>query len=85
MNDTTMLIILVALIIGAIISLVFGIKFLIKYSKTRKNKYLYLGIIFTFVIPGILLIVAFKLWVYQGNSMILYGPLPMMEYGPGPA
>lgn len=83
--DTTSLIIIGALVILAIISLVFGIKFLIKYNQTRKKLHLVLGILLTFIVPAVLLFLAFNFWRYNPNSIIAYGPNPMMEYGPGPA
>lgn len=75
--DTTMLIIFILVILGAIVSLIFGIKFLIKYNSTRKKLYLFLGVVLTFVIPTILLFIAFRLYVrlYISTSMI-YGPIP---------
>ncbi len=78
--DTTMIIIILA-VLGAIVSLVFGIRFLIKYKATRKRSHLILGIVLTFVVPAILLFVAFR---FYASTSIVYGPGPMMEYGPGP-
>jgi hypothetical protein len=72
--DTTSLIIIGALVIVSIISLIFGILSFVKYSKTRKNTYLFLGILLTFIVPGILLYLALK----------IYSPSTMIDYMPGP-
>jgi uncharacterized membrane-anchored protein len=72
--DTTSLIIIGTLVIVSIISLIFGILSFIKYSKTRKNTYLVLGIILTFVVPGILLYLAFRFYV--SSTMVVYMPAP---------
>jgi hypothetical protein len=83
--DTTSLIIIGVLVIVSIISLIFGILSLIKYSKTRKNTYLFLGILLTFIVPGILLYLAFRFYV--SSTMVVYMPGPDngMVYMPGPA
>jgi len=83
--DTTLLITISILVIAAIVSIVFGILSFIKYSKTRKNIYLALGIILTFVVPGILLYLAFRFYV--SSTMVVYMPGPDngIVYMPGPA
>jgi hypothetical protein len=78
--DTTLIIVLL-LVIGAIVSIVFGIRFLIKYKSTRKKSHLILGIALTFVVPAILLYFAFRFYI---STSMIYGPGAMMEYGPGP-
>jgi uncharacterized membrane protein len=70
------------LVVLAIASLVGGIISLVKYAKTKNKLMLILGIVFTFIIPGILLYFAFRIWVM--DTMIVYGPAPMMVYGPMP-
>ncbi len=81
LNVLTIIILLIAIAI-AITSLIFGIKFLIKYKTTRKFWYLVLGIILTFILPALLFLVALR---YVGtNVMIDYGPGPGMVYGPAP-
>jgi hypothetical protein len=74
----------IILIIGLVVSLFFGIRFLIKYRLTRKKSYLVWGIILTFVIPGLLVLLLIGSY-YAFNPLIVYGPAPMMEYGPAPA
>lgn len=61
------------LIILGITSLIFGIKFLIKYRVTKNKMDLILGLVLTFIIPGIL--------IYIGTRNLIR---PMIVYGPGP-
>lgn len=79
MDTTITIIILVAL---AIISIIGGIICLIKYIKNKGKFMLALGIIFTFIVPAILIFIALKIWYF--DSMVIYGPAPMMAYGPAP-
>lgn len=82
-NQTLMIIILLAIL--SIISIALGIYFLIKYSKKRKKIDLIVGIILTFIIPGIAIYVAFKVYTgYGPGTIVAYGPNPGMVYGPGP-
>jgi len=72
-------------LLAGIISLVFGIILLVKYSKTRKGKYLFWGIILTFVVPGLLFYVALR--GYIASTGMIYMPAPPnhgMEYMPAP-
>lgn len=75
---------ILVLILGAVgvASLVGGIVSLVKYAQTKSKLMLVLGIVLTFVVPGILLYLAFRIWVM--DTMISYGPAPMIEYGPMP-
>ena len=75
------MIIVLLTVIGTIVSIVFGIRFLIKYKATRKKSHLILGIVLTFVVPAILLYFAFR---FYPSTTMLYGPGPIMAYGPGP-
>jgi hypothetical protein len=81
MNTTSLLLISIS-VIGIIVSLFFGIRFLIRYKTTRKKLHLILGIVLTFIIPAILLYFAFR--IYTINSTMVYGPGPIMTYGPSP-
>jgi hypothetical protein len=65
--------ILLLLVVLAIIPLIFGIKLLMRYKVKRNKKDLIWGLIFTFLIPGIILFFAF-----------VSRPLTMVTYGPGP-
>jgi hypothetical protein len=72
-------ILFLTLVVLALGSLAGGIVCLVKYAKTKEKTFLILGILFTFVIPALLLFFAFKTQVMVG-----YGPAPMMDYGPLP-
>lgn len=81
--ELQLLITIIALSIIAIISLIFGILFLIKYAKKRKIIYLIVGILLTFIIPAIVIYFLFRFYI--GNPLLIaYGPNPGMVYGPGP-
>jgi len=75
-------IIIITLVILAIASLIGGIISLVKFAKTKNKLMLVLGIIFTFIVPAILLYFAFKIWTL--NTVIMYGPAPAVIYGPSP-
>lgn len=83
----TSLIILGVMVLVAIVSLVFGVLSFIKYSKTGKKKFLWLGILLTFIIPGILIYLAFRFYIV--STAVVYAPYPGpdngMVYMPGPA
>jgi hypothetical protein len=55
-------------------SFIFGIVFLIKYFKTKKLKFLWLGIGLTFIVPGLLLFFAYKLF-YSSSFVTCYKPM----------
>lgn len=76
------MIILLILVVLAIASLVGGIICLVKYAKTKNKLMLILGIVLTFVVPGILLYSAVRFTLM--DTIVLYGPAPVMEYGPMP-
>jgi len=82
--DTTSWIIIGALVLVAIVSLVFGILSFVKYGKTGKKSFLFWGILLTFIIPGILIYFALKFYV--PSIMIEYMPSPDngMVYMPAP-
>lgn len=77
-----MLLITLILVAIGIVSLIFGIKFLIKYKAKRNKWHLVLGIVLTFIIPAAVLLLIFRFSV--SNPLMVYGPGPMMDYGPGP-
>ncbi len=70
------------LVLIFLVSLGLGIFSLLKYKKTKGKKFLVIGIILSFVVPGIILLIIFQ--SYLSSPSIVYGPEPMMEYGPGP-
>ena len=80
--DITSLIILGILAITAIVSFVFGILSFIKYSKKRKTIYLVLGILLTFIVPGILLYLIFRFYVIPPMVVYMPNPNPGMVYLP---
>jgi len=87
--DLVNLLLLLLFVAGGIVSLIFGIKFLIKYKATRKTPHLILGIVLTFVVPAIIFFIVFRGLIPNTrglipNTMIDYGPGPGMVYGPGP-
>ncbi len=83
MNITTILIIAAAVIL-ALGSLGGGIFCIVRYAKTRKVVWLIVGLLLTFIVPGLLLCVA--LGVFIPSVMIVYGPPPPTQivYGPPP-
>jgi hypothetical protein len=79
-----MLIIIVVLaVILSLISLAGGIFCIVRYAKTRKIAFLIIGLILTFIIPGLCLFAT--LVVYIPSATVVYGPPPtMIVYGPPP-
>lgn len=72
---STMLILVI--VIAAILSLASlggGIYCLVRYAKTRKVVFLIVGLILTFILPGIGLCAV--LGVYIPSTTIVYGPPP---------
>jgi hypothetical protein len=76
MSVVEILIFVLVPILLAITSFIFGIKFFKKYTKERKKKYLILAILLTFIIPGILILIA--LWSFVRSAVIDYMPDPGM-------
>ena len=70
------LIVIAITIILSLVSLAIGIFCIIRYAKTRKIVFLIVGLILTFVLPGLFLFCA--LVVYIPNTMIVYGPPPTL-------
>lgn len=82
--DTTSLIIMGLLVIAVIVSIVFGILSFIKYGKTGERKFILLGILLTFIIPGLLLYFVLRFYVLSPTIVYMPGPGPNMDYMPGP-
>jgi ABC-type Fe3+ transport system permease subunit len=61
-------------VLAAIAALVIGVVCLIRYSKTRKKKFLAAGLILTLLLPGCLLLLGFLVWI--PNAVVAYGPPP---------
>ena len=68
------IIILVIAIILSLISLAGGIFCIVRYAKTRKIAFLIVGLILTFILPGICLCLALVFFI--PSTMIVYGPPP---------
>lgn len=63
-----------------------GVYCIVRYAKTRKVVFLIVGVILTFLLPGICLCAA--LGVYIPSTTIVYGPPPLpttIVYGPPPS
>jgi ABC-type Fe3+ transport system permease subunit len=69
--DSLPIIIAVAL---AAISFFAGVVLLILFARSRKTLFLILGLLLTFILPGILLCLAVILWI--PNAVMVYGPPP---------
>jgi hypothetical protein len=69
----TVILIAVAVLL-ALASLGGGIYCLIRYAKTRKKAFLIVGLILSFILPGIFLCIA--LGIFIPSTMIVYGPPP---------
>jgi len=76
---------LVIVIIAIIVSIIFGIFSFIKYGKTGKKKFLFLGIILTFVVPGIVLYIVLRTYIFSTAIVYMPGPGTNIVYMPGPA
>jgi hypothetical protein len=74
--DSLPLIILIAL---AVLSFIIGIVLLILFARSRKILFLILGLLLTFLVPGIILYLAFLLWM--PSAVMVYGP-PPPHYSP---
>ena len=84
MSTTTTILIIAAAVILALVSLGCGIFCIVRYAKTRKVVWLIVGLVLTFIVPGVLLCVA--LGVFIPSVMMVYGPPPPTNivYGPPP-
>lgn len=67
------IIIAVIVLILFLISIVFGIFCLIRYARTRKYSYLIIGMILTFLIPGVVFCL-FLIWI--PSTIMAYAPPP---------
>ncbi len=70
--------IIVGVIVLGLISSGIGIFFLVRYVRTRKRSYLVIGLLLTFIVPGLLGCFSFSVWL--PNAFIAYGPPP--DYAP---
>jgi|PlaIllAssembly_1097288.scaffolds.fasta_scaffold2328921_1 hypothetical protein len=68
----------ILLIITAVVSFAAGVYCLVRFGKTRKNVFLILGLLFTFLLPGICVYLVAH-WLVQAQP-----PTPIITYGPPP-
>jgi hypothetical protein len=57
-----------------LISLIGGIVCLISYAKTRKTALLVVGLLLTFIVPGIAFCIILAIWI--PSTMVVYAPPP---------
>ena len=75
MQSNLMLIIVVAIaVILSLVSLAGGIFCIVRYVKTRKIVFLIVGLLLTFILPGLFICAA--LVVFIPSTMVVYGPPP---------
>ncbi len=75
MQTNTITILLIALgVILSLVSLGGGIFCIVRYVKTRKVVFLIVGLILTFILPGICLCLV--LISFIPSTMVVYGPPP---------
>jgi hypothetical protein len=74
------IILIIAIGLVALLSFAGGIFSLLQYVKKKNKMLLVLGILLTFIIPGLVICAIFTLSV--PDTTVVYGPPPMMDYGP---
>jgi len=72
MSNTLVTILIVCGILIGLVSLATGIILIVRYFRTRKISMLIIGVVLTFVVPGILLCIALAIAI----------PFTFMVYGP---
>lgn len=65
--------IFIILLVGIICSFIIGIFLLYKYRKTRSKKFLWLGLILTLIIPGLLILLLIW-WIFSSITVSCYAP-----------
>lgn len=67
--------------LGALIVLTLGIWCLVRFAKTRQRRFLILGILLTFVVPGVLgLVAAKRIYEKVVGIVIVYAPLEYWDH-----
>ncbi len=83
----TLIIIIVLAIVLSLVSLGAGIFCIVRYARSRKVVFLIVGLLLTFLLPGIIMCAA--LGIFIPNTLIVYGPPPQVPttivYGPPPS
>jgi hypothetical protein len=83
--SSSLILVAILTILFCLASLGAGIYCLVRYARTRKMVFLILGVILTFILPGLCLCLV--LGVYIPMTTIVYGPPPpptSIVYGPPP-
>lgn len=60
------------------ISIISGAFSLYKYKKTKQKKFLWIGLVLTFIVPGILILI-FIWWLYSSATASCYAPVSPYE------
>jgi hypothetical protein len=70
-NLTPIIVVAIAVILS-LVSLAGGIFCIVRYVKTRKIVFLIVGLLLTFILPGVFIYAA--LVVFIPSTMVVYGP-----------
>ena len=73
MSTSSIVIIVIAFLL-ALASLGCGVYCLVRYAKTRKIIFLVVGLLLTFILPGLFFCLALVLFI--PGTMVVYGPPP---------
>lgn len=73
-SNLTPIIVIVIAVILSLVSLAGGIYCIVRYGKTRKIVFLIVGLLLTFILPGLFIWAA--LAVFIPSTMVVYGPPP---------
>jgi uncharacterized membrane protein YkgB len=74
MSSSSETLLLICLLGLALIAFIAGVVLLIQFARTRKVAYLIIGLLLTFLLPGILCCLSFLLWA--PHTFVVYGPPP---------
>ena len=83
---STLVIVVILALIFSLASFGAGLYCIARYAKTRKVVFLVVGVILTFILPGICMCAV--LGIYIPSTTIVYGPPPpptSIVYGPPPS
>ncbi len=69
-----MLIVSILAALLGLASLIAGIVCLVRYAQTRQTLFLVLGLLLTFILPGMVVCCALSVWI--PSVMVTYGPPP---------
>jgi uncharacterized membrane protein YkgB len=74
MSSSSETLLLICLLGLALIAFIAGVVLLIQFARTRKVAYLIIGLLLTFLLPGILCCLSFLFWA--PHIFMAYGPPP---------